>query len=64
VNVATARRRSAKGERLFFTSSSIGPEVPLENVTFAYGHIRDYDPTTPRPNAGKWRPWPWPVRDD
>jgi len=48
---------------LFFTSSSIGPEVPLENVTFAYGHIRDYDPTARRPHAGKWRPWPGRARD-
>lgn len=47
---------------LFFTSSSIGPEVPLENVTFAYDYIRGCDPNMPRPSAGVPRPWPWSAR--
>jgi len=47
---------------LFFTSSSIGPEVPLENVTFAYDYIRGCDLNMPRPSAGAPRPWPWSAR--
>ncbi len=43
---------------LFFTSSSVGPEVPLENVTSGYDYIRRCDVHAPRPNAGIPRPWP------
>lgn len=44
---------------LFFTSSSIGPEVPLENVVAGYHHartFRDFGRTAQR------RPWPWSTR--
>jgi len=45
----------------FFTSSSIGPEVPLENVAFAYNYVsnrgcgRAGGPIEPRE-------WPWDSR--
>lgn len=45
----------------FFTSSSIMPEVPLENVTFAYSYAanREYHLKTKR---AAFREWPWGAR--
>lgn len=45
------------GQRLlFFTSSSIGPETPLENVVAGYAHARAFRDFG-RP--ARRRPWPW-----
>lgn len=43
----------------FFTSNSIGPEVPRENVVFAYNRIANRQYETVRDNASKRRVWPW-----
>jgi hypothetical protein len=46
----------------FFTSSSIGPEVPLENVVFAYSYVASGEYETTRDEATKRRVWPWLTR--
>jgi hypothetical protein len=43
----------------FFTSSSIGPEVPLENVRFAYRYMADGAYRRDRDERAKRRAWPW-----
>ena len=43
---------------LFFTSSSIGPEVPLENVRFAYDYIARRG-TGSRMTGSMSHEWPW-----
>jgi hypothetical protein len=46
------------GEGLFFfTSSSIGPEVPLGNVTFAYDYVASGRAAS-APRSGRPRAWP------
>jgi hypothetical protein len=46
----------------FFTSSSIGPEVPLENVRYAYHRMANGEYETARDEATKCRVWPWLTR--
>jgi hypothetical protein len=46
----------------FFTSSSIGPEVPLDNVLYAYRRMANGEYHTDRNEATKRRVWPWLTR--
>ena len=46
----------------FFTSSSIGPEVPQENIVFAYDYVAGGEYETTRDETTKCRVWPWLTR--
>ena len=46
----------------FFTSSSIGPEVPLENVRYAYDRMARGEYERGREETAKRHVWPWLAR--
>ena len=53
---------TAEGRGLFFfTSSSIGPEVPLENVQYAYDYVAHREYGRGR-SAVRFLDWPWKTR--
>jgi len=47
----------------FFTSSSIGPEVPLKNVRYAYKYVADREYRQENTSLG-FREWPWKTRHE
>jgi len=54
---------TAEGRGLFFfTSSSIGPEVPLENVTYAYSYVANREYDQGHVSLGSCE-WPWHTRN-
>ena len=55
---------TSEGKGLFFfTSSSIGPEVPLENVKFAYKYIADRERRQTE-RSPTYREWPWRIKHE